>query len=324
MMKKVLTAVLGAGALAIAAVTVSAPAQGQTSTPPKVVIGMSGWTGFAPLTLAEKAGIFKKNGVDVEIKFIPQGTRHLALASNAIQCAATTVETHVTWNANGVQITQVLLLDKSNGGDGIAVRKEVNSMRDLKGKSIGVDAPGTSPFFVLAYLLKKNGMTMNDIKRVTLSPQAAANAFIAGQNDAAQTYEPYMSAVRDNPNAGKILLTTKDYPVVVDTFGCPRAFIRRNPKAVQAMVKSWFEALEMIKKEPAKSNQIMGAAVKQSGEQFAKSAAFIAWQDREANQKFFAGEIATFSKEAAELLLENNVIRAIPDIGTLHETTFLR
>ena len=30
---------------------------------------------------------------------------------------------NVTWNANGVQITQVLLLDKSNGGDGIAVRE---------------------------------------------------------------------------------------------------------------------------------------------------------------------------------------------------------
>ena len=299
-------------------------AAAQAQTLPKVVIGMSGWTGFAPLTLAEKAGIFKQNGVDVEIKFIPQASRHLALASNAIQCAATTVETHVTWNANGVQITQILLLDKSNGGDGIAVRKEINSMRDLKGKSIGVDAPGTSPFFVLAYLLKKNGMTMNDIKRVSLSPQAAANAFIAGQNDAAQTYEPYMSVIRDKPEAGKILLTTKDYPVVVDTLGCPRTFLRANPKVAEALVKSWFDALDLLKKEPAKSNEIMGAAVKQSGEQFAKSAAFIAWQDRAANRKFFGGEIATFSKDAAELLLENNVIRAIPDIGTLHETTFLR
>ena len=331
MMKKQFAAAVRASAfvfLAWAGLAAPALAQAQApataGNPHKVVIGMSGWTGFAPLTLAEKAGIFKKNGVDVEIKFIPQASRHLALASNAIQCAATTVETHVTWNANGVQITQVLLLDKSNGGDGIAVRKDVNSMRDLKGKSIGVDAPGTSPFFVLAYMLKKNGMTMNDIKRVTLSPQAAANAFIAGQNDAAQTYEPYMSAVRDNPNAGKILLTTKDYPVVVDTLGCPRSFVRQNPKLVQAMVNSWFEALELIKKDPVKSNEIMGAAVKQSGEQFAKSAAFIAWQGKEANRKFFAGEISTFSKEAAELLLENNVIRAIPDIGTLHETTFLR
>ena len=322
-MKKMFLRVVSCLAVScLATACLAAAAQAQTL--PKVVIGMSGWTGFAPLTLAEKAGIFKKNDVDVEIKFIPQPVRHLALASNAIQCAATTVETHVTWNANGVQITQILLLDKSNGGDGIAVRKEINSMRDLKGKSIGVDAPGTSPFFVLAYMLKKNGMTMNDIKRVSLSPQAAANAFIAGQNDAAQTYEPYMSAIRDKPEAGKILLTTKDYPIVVDTLGCPRTFLRANPKVAEALVKSWFEALDMLKKEPAKSNEIMGAAVKQTGEQFAKSAAFIAWQDRESNRKFFSGEIGAFSKEAAELLLENNVIRAIPDVGTLHETTFLR
>ena len=300
------------------------PLAASAQTLPKVVIGMSGWTGFAPLTLAEKAGIFKKNGLDVEIKFIPQASRHLALASNAIQCAATTVETHVTWNANGVQITQILLLDKSNGGDGIAVRKDVASIKDLKGKAIGVDAPGTSPFFVLAYMLKKNGMSMSDIKRVTLSPQAAANAFIAGQNDAAQTYEPYMSAIRDKPEAGKILLTTKDYPVVVDTLGCPRAYLRANPKVGEALTKSWFEALEMIKKEPVKSNEIMGAAVKQTGEQFAKSASFIAWQDLGANKKFFAGEIARFSKEAADLLLENNVIRSIPDIDTLHETSYLK
>ncbi|MDB5802757.1 MAG: transporter permease [Betaproteobacteria bacterium] len=295
----------------------------QAQAPVKIAIGMSGWTGFAPLTLADKAGIFKRNGLDVDLKLIPQASRHLALAAGAIQCAATTVETHVAWNANGVQITQILLLDKSNGGDGLAVRRDVASIKDLKGKAIGVDAPGTSPFFVLAYMLKKNGMSMKDIKRVTLSPQAAANAFIAGQNDAAQTYEPYLSAVRDKPEAGKILLTTKDYPVVVDTLGCPRSFLRANPKAAEALTRSWFEALEMTKKEPAKTNEIMGAAVKQTGEQFAKSATFITWQDRAANKQFFAGEIARFSRDAAELLLENGVIRGIPDIDTLHETTYL-
>jgi ABC-type nitrate/sulfonate/bicarbonate transport system substrate-binding protein len=73
----------------------------------KIALGMSGWTGFAPLSLADKAGIFKKNGLDVELKMIPQKDRHLALASGAIQCAATTVETHVAWNANGVPIVQI-------------------------------------------------------------------------------------------------------------------------------------------------------------------------------------------------------------------------
>ena len=46
----------------------------------KVAIGYSGWTGFAPLTLAKEAGIFKKNGLDVSLKKIPQASRHLAIA----------------------------------------------------------------------------------------------------------------------------------------------------------------------------------------------------------------------------------------------------
>jgi len=290
----------------------------------KVAIGISGWTGFAPLTLAKEAGIFKKNGVDVSIKKIPQKDRHLAIASGDVQCAATTVETYVVWNANGVPITQVVQLDKSYGADGLAVRNSVARVADLKGKTVGVDAPGTAPYFGLAWILKKNGLTMKDITVATMSPQAAAQAFVAGQNDAAMTYEPYLSSVRDKPDSGKIIATTLDYPMVMDTFGCTPKFIKENPKAVKAMVDSYFEALEMIKKEPAKSYEIMGADVKQTGEQFAKSAAYLRWQDKTANQQFFNGPIQAFSKESADLLLEIGIIKSIPDVNTLVDTQFIK
>ncbi len=290
----------------------------------KVAIGISGWTGFAPLTLAKEAGIFKKNGVDVTIKKIPQKDRHLAIASGDVQCAATTVETYVVWNANGVPITQVVQLDKSYGADGLAVRNNVAKIADLKGKTVGVDAPGTSPYFGLAYILKKNGLSMKDVTVATMSPQAAAQAFVAGQNDAAMTYEPYLSSVREKPDSGKIIATTLDYPMVMDTFGCTPKFIKENPKAVKAMVDSYFEALEMIKKDPAKSYEIMGADVKQSGEQFAKSAAYLRWQDKAANQQFFNGPIQAFSKESGDLLLEIGIIKAIPDVNTLVDTQFIK
>ena len=77
----------------------------------KVAVAISGWTGFAPRTLAKEAGLFKKYGLDVSIKKIPQKDRHLAIASGDIQCAATTVETWVVWNANGVATTQIFQLD---------------------------------------------------------------------------------------------------------------------------------------------------------------------------------------------------------------------
>ena len=290
----------------------------------KVAIGISGWTGFAPLTLAKEAGIFKKNGVDVTIKKIPQKDRHLAIASGDVQCAATTVETYVVWNANGVPITQVVQLDKSYGADGLAVRNNIAKIADLKGKTVGVDAPGTSPYFGLAYMLKKNGLSIKDVTVATMSPQAAAQAFVAGQNDAAMTYEPYLSSVRDKPDSGKIIATTLDYPMVMDTFGCTPKFIKENPKAVKAMVDSYFEALEMIKKDPAKSYEIMGADVKQTGEQFAKSAAYLRWQDKAANQQFFNGPIQAFSKESADLLLEVGIIKSIPDVNSLVDTQFIK
>jgi NitT/TauT family transport system substrate-binding protein len=197
------------GALATtAALLLSAPA---VADDVKVGIGISGWTGFAPLTLASQAGIFKKNGLDVTIRKIPQKDRHLAVASGDIQCAATTVETWISWNANGVATKQIFQLDKSYGADGMAVRNDIASIKDLKGKTVAASAPGTSPYFALAWMLRKNGLSVKDVTVVNPEPAAAAQAFASGQNDAAMTYEPYLSTVRDAPDKGKIIATTLDY-----------------------------------------------------------------------------------------------------------------
>ena len=311
--------------LALAATVLASAAQHAAAQETKIVLGMSGWTGFAPLTLADKAGIFKKNGLNVEIKMIPQKDRHLALASGAVQCAATTVETHVAWNTNGVPIVQIFQLDKSYGADGLAVRNEVKSFADLKGKTIGVSAPGTSPYFGLAWMLSKNGMSMKDIKTVSLEPQPAAQAFVSGQNDAAMTYEPYLSTVRENPSAGKILATTIDYPMVMDTVGCDPKWLKANTAAAKALTQSYFDAIAMINSDKEKSYEIMGAAVKQSGEQFGKSAAFLKWSDKEANQKFFASDLLPFMKESAAILKEAGVIRSIPEnYGVMYDASFIK
>ena len=307
----------------LAASVFAAAATAHAQTP--VAIGISGWTGFAPLTLAKEAGIFRKNGLDVTIKKIPQKDRHLAIASGDIQCAATTVETWVVWNANGVATKQIFQMDKSYGADGMAVRNDIKSIADLKGKRVAASAPGTAPYFTLAWFLRKNGVSVKDVSVVNLEPQAAANAFVTGQDiSAAMPYEPYLSSVRAKPEAGRIIATTLDYPMIMDTFGCTPKFLGDNPKAAQALADSYFEAVEMIKRDPRKSFEIMGADVKQSAEQFEASQKYLRWQDKAANQKFFAGEHAAFSKEAAELLMEVGIIKSIPDIASIVDTRFIK
>ena len=308
-------------AMGVLLASVAIPAAGQT----KLALGMSGWTGFAPLTLADKAGIFKKNGLEVDLKMIPQKDRHLALASGGIQCAASTVDSFVVWNANGVPVTQIFQMDKSHGADGLAVRNDVKIFADLKGKTVGVDAPGTVGYFSLLWMLGKNGMTIKDVKTVSLQAQAAAQAFLSGQIDAAMTYEPYLSSIRSNPAAGKTLVTTLDYPVVMDTVGCVPTWLKANPKAAQALADSYFQALEMIKADPTKANEIMGTAVKQTGEQFGKSSEYLRWQDKAANQKFFSGDLVQFMKEASPILLEVGVIRKAPeDLSATFDASYLK
>ncbi|QCK84352.1 ABC transporter permease [Phreatobacter aquaticus] len=309
-----------AGAALLAGLALGAPAQAQT----KVAIGISGWTGFAPLTLAKEAGIFARNGLDVTIRKIPQASRHLAIASGDIQCAATTVETWISWNASGIATTQLFQLDKSYGADGMVTRGSINSIRDLRGRTVAASAPGTSPYFALAWFLKENGLSVRDVTVVNMEPGPAAQAFVAGQNDAAMTYEPYLSSVRAAPQAGKIIATTLDYPMVMDTFGCTPAFIQANEAAVRAIVKSYFEALEMIKTNQAEAYRIMGADVRQTAEQFGNSAQYLRWQDQAANRTFFAGEWRAFTEKAADLLLEIGVIRQKPNFDTMVDTRFIQ
>jgi len=129
---------------AITAVLAVSPALAQGT---KVAVGISGWTGFAPLVLAKEAGIYAKNGLDVSIKKIPQASRHLAIASGDVQCAATTVETWIVWNANGVATTQLFQMDKSYGADGMVVRNTIPSIKDVKGKTVAAYGAGNRAVF---------------------------------------------------------------------------------------------------------------------------------------------------------------------------------
>ncbi|WP_413771072.1 ABC transporter substrate-binding protein [Lichenihabitans sp. PAMC28606] len=307
---------VGAG-LVLAGLLMGATAAQADDT--KVAIGISGWTGFGPLTLAKEVGIFKKHGLDVTLPKIPQASRSLAMASGSIQCAATTVETWIVWNANGVPAREIVQLDKSYGADGIVARGDIKTIKDLKGKAVAASSPGTTPYFTLAWFLNANGMTLKDVKVVNLEPGPAAQAFLAGQNDAAVTYEPYLSAVRDKPDAGHILATTLDYPMILDTLGCTPKFLDDNPTAAKALVDSYFEALDYIKANEKKSFEIMGADVKQSGDEFADSAKYLRWADRASNTTFFGSEFGKFSDTAADLLIQVGTISDKPDMKMLFD-----
>ena len=164
---------------ATAALLVSAPALADNV---KVAVGISGWTGFAPLTLANQAGIFKKNGLDVTIKKIRRRT-----AIWPLHQATSSVRQPPVSKPGYPGMPMALRPSRSSSSTRamapMAWPRETifASIKDLKGKTVARVAPGTAPYFTLAWMLKKNGLSIKDVTVVNLEPAAAAQAFVAGQ-----------------------------------------------------------------------------------------------------------------------------------------------
>ncbi|HMG49944.1 MAG TPA: ABC transporter substrate-binding protein [Inquilinus sp.] len=246
------------------------------------------------------------------------------MASGDVQVITTTIDTHLIYATSGVPVVQVMALDTSSGGDGIAARKDIADIEGLKGKSIAVQFGGV-PQFWLAYLLKKHGMSIKDVSLTDLQPSDAAAAFIAGQFDVAVTYEPYLSNIRQDPN-GKILVTSAETPgVIIDTLAFQPDYVAAHPDVVKGVVESWYEALDYIKANPAEANRIMGADVNQTAEQFADSAKFVTWYDRAANKTYMTETMPVFIKEAADIMLEAGLLRTKPDdLTALYTAKFVQ
>jgi NitT/TauT family transport system substrate-binding protein len=253
----------------------------------KVPIASFTWVGYAPLHLAKEKGYFE--GIDVEIKMIDDtSARRAALSKGDVQASTDILDSFVVARASGVPAKVVLKIDDSMGGDGIVVKKEINSLKDLKGKTVAFAKDQPSHFFLLT-LLEREGMSMDDIKPKPMNEaDLAGQAFLSGDVDAAVTWEPWLTKAKGKN--GKVLVTSKETPgLIVDVFTVRSDFIQKNPDAVKALLKGWFAAIDFWKKNPDEANKIMAKSMKMEPEEFAKLVAGIRYGDREGNKEFFEG-----------------------------------
>lgn len=293
-----------------------------------VKIAVSSWTGFGPLYVAKEKGYFKKNGANVELDAIQSASdRRSALASNRIQAFASTVDTHVITETSGIKIAQVLALDTSYGGDGILVKNNIKSFKDLKGKTVALDQNGVSSFW-FQYLLKKNGMKISDVTVSNMSSDSAGAAFMGQKVDAAVTWQPWLSKT-EKSTFGHVLVSSKETPgLIVDSLALKKDFIKKYPKTVQEIVNSWFDALDYMKKNPDDANKIMAKAMSQSVEDFKSSAADVKFYDKQANAGYFGqgskhGLIYDVTDQAAKIWLEQKTITSKPDTNDMIDGTFV-
>lgn len=292
----------------------------------EVILGNSTWVGYAPLYLADQKDFFEACGAKVSVQVFESKTdSRSALAAGRIQGMSSTVDTHVMSAASGVNLEIVLAEDTSAGGDGLIAKKEITDVKSLVGKNVGLDTTGGASYFWFQYLLQKNDMTLDDVVAVNMSSGDAGAAFVAGELDAAVTWEPWLSRAKET-EFGTVLVDSTETPgVIVDALAMDKAFAEEYPGTVEAICEAWYMALDYMKTNPEDAYDIMKDFTgNESGEELQTTMeAEVQFYDQAENIEYFKSELPEIAKMASKLWLDMGLIESEPDMESLVDGSYL-
>jgi NitT/TauT family transport system substrate-binding protein len=186
----------------------------------------------------------------------------------------------------GLDHKAVLAIDRSNGADAIAARRDIPSVRDFRGKRVGYE-PGTLEEFFVAWALRENGLTLSDVAPVYGNPEETAKMLQDGRIDVAVTHEPFLSKFASSANF-HIVYSSADAPgLITDVLTFRTDFINAHPETVHAVIVAYFEALSFWKLHPQEAYEILANRFEDTPERLAEQFKGITMLDERDNYTAF-------------------------------------
>jgi NitT/TauT family transport system substrate-binding protein len=322
------TVLIAALALAAFAATGCSTGGGSSASSAPIKLGFSAWPGWFPWQVAEEAGVFKSEGVKVELVWFEGYLDSInALAGGQLDANSQTLNDTIGSVAAGSDQVIVLVNDNSTGNDQIISSAEIKTIQDLKGKKIGVEG-GVVDHFLLLLGLQSAGLKPSDVTIVNLETGAAAASFASGQLDAVGVFAPFTTQALKR-SGSHALFTSKQFPgAIPDHLVVSRKMLTERPADVQKLVNAWFKTLDYIKANPDKSVAIMskraGVSAAEYKEYDAGTTLFSATDNTKA---FSAGKDYTSlgfaGVEISKFLLDSGFTKSQPDLAKLFEPKFV-
>lgn len=228
---------------------------------PKLTIAVGGKNllYYLPLTVAEQLGYFKTEGLDANIVDFAGGSQTLrAVVGGSADVASGAFEHTVNMQAKGQRLRAFVLQGRAPQivlGINPKQLPNYKTPADLKGKKIGVTAPGSSTNVMLNFFLAKSGMKPSDVSIIGVgASQGAVAAMRSGQIDAISNLDPVITLLQRSGDL-KILSDTRIVAEADKVFGgpmpaaclyAPQAFIDKHPATVQALTNAIVRANKWI------------------------------------------------------------------------------
>ncbi len=248
-------------AAAAAAIALPALARAQALEKPKTTIAVGGKNllYYLPLTIAEQRGYFKAEGLEVTIVDFAGGARALqAVVGGSADVVSGAFEHTVNMQHKGQPMRAFVLQGRAPQivlGVNPKTMANYKSVADLKGKKIGVTAPGSSTNVMVNFILAKAGLKPSDVSIIGVGAgQGAVAAMRSGQIDAISNLDPVITLLQRSGDL-KVISDTRIVAEAEKVFGgpmpsgclyAPQAFIDKNPATTQALANAMVRASKWI------------------------------------------------------------------------------
>lgn len=235
-------------------------------------IAYSDWPGWVAWDIGVKKGFFKAAGVDVQFVWFEYGPSMEAFSAGSVDAVAVTNGDALVTGSTGAKAVMILVNDYSNGNDMIVAKPGVKSVKELKGKKVGVEI-GFVDHLLLLNALKANGMKESDVTLVPIQTNQAAQVLASGGVDAICAWQPHSGQALLAMPGAKAIYSSADAPgLIYDTLAVKPESLAKNKAAWTKVVKVWYQIVDYLKDEKNKKEilEIMSARVNLSPQAYAE------------------------------------------------------
>jgi len=288
-------------------------------------VGISPWPGYEPLALAAKKGFYGDTPVRV-IRFSTPTESYRALRDGIIDVAAFTADEVFHYAEVRDKPRIFLILDISNGADAIVARKEIKTLDDLKGKRLGVEGSALGDYVINRALdFSKDNLHISDMTITPVEINEQHKVFLAGDIDAAVTYEPSKSLLL---NAGAhVLFDSAQIPYeIVDVLVTNEHTIQTRQKELEGLSEGWFRSLSYINANYKDAMDTMSQSETTTVQEFQKGYEDLLIPTKEDNLKMLDknGTLAAPMQRLSMLMLEKGSLEKVINIEPLLESRIIR
>ncbi|HMI93278.1 MAG TPA: ABC transporter substrate-binding protein, partial [Polyangiales bacterium] len=253
---------------------VASPEPAKPAEPTKAAplrVAYSDWPGWTAFEVGIQKGWFKEAGIEVEFSWFDYLPSMEAFGAGRVDAVMMTNGDALVTGATGGKSKMILVTDYSNGNDKVIAKPGIKSLKDLKGKKIGLELTLVEHLLLLQGL-QKVGLKQGDLTLVNFKTNETPQALTSGQVDAVAAWYPTSSQALTAMAGSKAIWTSADVPgLIYDTVAVSPASLSARKDDWAKFVKVWYRISDYVRDPKTQTDAvaIMAAKVGVKAEEYA-------------------------------------------------------